>query len=160
MHHSLMDSVYSLEELQGLVTEWHSRGEKVVFTNGCFDILHAGHVTYLQKAAQEGNRLIVAINTDRSVRELKGDSRPVAAQDDRACVVAALAAVDAVVFFDQSTPLSVIEALRPDVLVKGGDYSKQQVVGAPEVESWGGRVVLVPLVEGCRTSNLIKKIAG
>lgn len=160
LSHGLMDSVYSLEEMQGLVSGWRSRGEQVVFTNGCFDILHAGHVTYLQKAAQEGNRLIVALNTDRSVRELKGDPRPIASEDDRACVVAALAAVDAVIFFDESTPLHVIETLRPDVLVKGGDYSKQQVVGAPEVESWGGRVVLLPLVEGRSTSNLIKKIAG
>jgi D-beta-D-heptose 7-phosphate kinase/D-beta-D-heptose 1-phosphate adenosyltransferase len=94
------------------------------------------------------------------VRELKGESRPIASEGDRACVVAALAAVDAVVFFDDSTPLHVIETLRPDVLVKGGDYMKEQVVGAPEVESWGGRVVLVPLVEGRSTSSLIKKIAG
>ena len=158
--HGLMDSVYTLEELGGLVQEWRSRGEKIVFTNGCFDILHAGHVTYLQKAAQEGQRLIVALNTDRSVRELKGSSRPVTAEGDRACVIAALAAVDAVVFFDESTPLNVIEALRPDVLVKGGDYTRDQVVGATEVESWGGRVVLVPLVEGRSTSKLIKKIVG
>jgi len=158
--HGLMDSVYPLEELCGLVQEWRDRGEQIVFTNGCFDILHAGHVSYLQKAAQEGNRLIVAINTDRSVRELKGDSRPVTSQDDRACVIAALAPVDAVVFFDETTPLKVIETLRPDVLVKGGDYTREQVVGATEVESCGGRVVLVPLVDGHSTSKLIKKIAG
>ncbi len=154
-----MGSVYSLKELRELVQEWRDRGEKTVFTNGCFDILHTGHVSYLQKAAQEGNHLIVAINTDRSVRELKGDSRPVTSQDDRACVIAALASVDAVVFFDESTPLQVIETLRPDVLVKGGDYTREQVVGATEVESWGGRVVLVPFVNGHSTSKLIKKIA-
>ncbi len=158
--HTLMDSVYALDELGTLVDEWRSRGERVVFTNGCFDIVHAGHVTYLHKAAAEGDRLIVAINTDRSVRALKGDSRPVTGQDDRACVVAALAAVDAVVFFDESTPLNVINKLRPDVLVKGGDYARDGVVGGDEVESWGGRVVLVPLVEGHSTSNLIRKIAG
>lgn len=158
--HGLMDSVYSLEELTGLVTEWQRRGERIVFTNGCFDILHAGHVTYLQKAAQEGDRLIVALNSDRSVRALKGPSRPVTSQGDRACVIAALAAVDAVFLFDDSTPLKVIETLKPDVLVKGGDYARDEVVGAREVESWGGRVVLVPLVAGRSTSKLIEKIAG
>ncbi len=158
--HTLMDTVYALDELKSLVDEWRSRGERIVFTNGCFDIVHAGHVTYLHKAAAEGDRLIVAINTDRSARALKGDSRPVTGQNDRACVVAALAAVDAVVFFDESTPLNVINELRPDVLAKGGDYTRDNVVGGDEVESWGGRVVLVPLVEGHSTSNLIRKIAG
>ncbi len=157
--HGLMDSVYSLDELAGLVGEWRRRGEHIVFTNGCFDILHAGHVTYLQQAAREGDRLIVALNTDRSVRELKGAGRPIVSQDDRACVVAALAAVDAVVFFDESTPLRVIERLKPDVLVKGGDYARHDVVGGKEVEAWGGRVVLVPLVQGRSTSKLIEKIA-
>ena len=102
----------------------------------------------------------MAINTDRSVRAIKGEFRPVIGQEDRACVVAALAVVDAVVLFDELTPLNVINTLRPDVLVKGGDYEKDKVVGASEVESWGGRVILVPLVEGRSTSNLIRKIAG
>ena len=158
--HTLTDSVYSLDELSKLTDAWRSNGQRIVFTNGCFDIVHAGHVLYLQKAAEAGNRLIVAINTDSSVSALKGKSRPVNGQEDRACVVAALAAVDAVVFFDDPTPIDVIKKLKPDVLVKGGDYTKDQVVGAAEVESWGGRLVLVPLVKGRSTSNLIRKIAG
>jgi D-beta-D-heptose 7-phosphate kinase/D-beta-D-heptose 1-phosphate adenosyltransferase len=156
----LMNSVYTLDELSKRIDTWRSNGERIVFTNGCFDLVHAGHVQYLQKAACEGNRLIVAINTDASVRALKGESRPVTGQEDRACVVAALAAVDAVILFDEPTPINVIKKLRPDTLVKGGDYTKDQVVGATEVESWGGRVILVPLVEGRSTSELIRKIAG
>jgi D-beta-D-heptose 7-phosphate kinase/D-beta-D-heptose 1-phosphate adenosyltransferase len=154
------ESVYGLDELLLLVDDWRNRDQRIVFTNGCFDIVHAGHVSYLHKAAREGDKLIVGINTDKSVRVLKGDARPINGQDDRACVVAALAAVDAVVLFDEETPLELIKALQPDVLVKGADYSKDQVVGATEVESHGGRVVLVPLVEGKSTSELVRKIAG
>ena len=154
------ESVYGLDELLLLVDDWRNREQRIVFTNGCFDIVHAGHVSYLHKAAREGDKLIVGINTDESVRALKGDTRPINGQDDRACVVAALAAVDAVVLFDEETPLELIKALQPDVLVKGADYSKDQVVGAAEVESHGGRVVLVPLTEGKSTSELVRKIAG
>lgn len=154
------ESVYGLDELLVLVDDWRNREQRIVFTNGCFDIVHAGHVSYLHKAAREGDKLIVGINTDESVRALKGDTRPINGQDDRACVVAALAAVDAVVLFDEETPLELIKALQPDVLVKGADYSKDQVVGAAEVESHGGRVVLVPLIEGKSTSELVRKIAG
>ena len=115
---------------------------------------------YLHEAAREGSRLIVGVNTDKSVGAIKGSSRPVNGQEDRACVVAALASVNAVILFDEITPLKLIEALRPDVLVKGGDYTKDQVVGAAEVESRGGKVVLVPLVEGKSTSRLIRKLGG
>lgn len=156
----LRQRVYSDETLSELVREWRDRSEKIVFTNGCFDIVHAGHASFLTKAAREGNRLIVAINTDESVRKLKGSGRPVNGEEDRACVIAAMAAVDAVVLFDDDTPLRLIENLRPDVLVKGGDYAKSEVVGGTTVESWGGRVVLVPLVEGRSTSGVIRKIAG
>ncbi len=155
-----LDSVYTTDELRAMVAAWRAEGARIVFTNGCFDILHVGHVAYLQRAAAAGDRLIVAVNTDRSVREVKGESRPVNAEEDRACVVAALAAVDAVVLFDEPTPLELIQALRPDVLVKGGDYAKDEVVGAADVESWGGEVILVPLVEGRSTSAVIRKIAG
>ena len=159
-NHSLMDSVYTPEELQRLTTEWRAQGDRIAFTNGCFDILHAGHVASLNRAAEEGDRLIVALNTDRSTRALKGPGRPVNSQDDRACVIAALASVDAVVFFDEPTPLRLIEMLRPDVLVKGGDYSRDSIVGAREVESWGGRVVIVPLVAGRSTTSLIEKLSS
>lgn len=155
---SLLQSAYALDELLDLVAHWRGRGMKVVFTNGCFDIIHAGHVAYLQKAAREGDRLIVGINTDRSVRELKGEGRPYNTEADRAGVIAALAAVDAVILFDELTPIDLITALRPDVLVKGADYTRDEVVGADEVEAAGGRVVLVPLVEGRSTSALIERL--
>lgn len=156
----VVDSIYTLERLRGAVASWRASGERIVFTNGCFDLLHAGHVDYLQKAADEGERLIVALNTDRSVRALKGEGRPIVNQEDRAFLIAALAAVDAVILFDEETPMTLIEALRPDVLAKGADYTEDRVVGAKEVRSWGGDVVLVPLIEGKSTSELIRKIAG
>jgi len=158
--HAVQDSLFGLDELQRQMGRWREQGEQVVFTNGCFDILHAGHVTYLQKAALLGDRLVVGLNTDRSVGELKGTGRPIVPEADRAKVVGALAAVDAVVLFDENTPLNLIRALRPDVLVKGGDYSKDRIVGAAEVDGWGGRVQIIPLVAGRSTSQLIEKITG
>ena len=138
--------------------QWRSRGERVVFTNGCFDLVHAGHVTYLQRARREGNRLVLGLNSDDSVRRLKGESRPLVAEADRACVLAGLECIDAVVIFDEDTPLELIRALRPDVLVKGSDYELSEVVGAEDVQSWGGRVVLAPLVPGRSTSGIIERI--
>jgi len=158
--HSAPTTVYALDELLLLVQYWRSQNRQIVFTNGCFDIIHAGHVALLHRAAREGDRLIVGINTDRSVRGLKGEKRPLNSEEDRALVVSAMAAVDAAVLFDDPTPLELIKALRPDVIVKGADYSKDQVVGGAEVESWGGRVVLVPLVRDRSTSGLIDRISG
>jgi rfaE bifunctional protein nucleotidyltransferase chain/domain len=132
----------------------------VVFTNGCFDLLHIGHITLLEQARRFGERLIVALNDDRSVRELKGDARPIVGERERARVLAALAAVDAVVLFAETSPLATILALKPDVLVKGGDYSAASVVGADEVKSWGGDLRIVPTVAGFSTSNLISKSAN
>jgi D-beta-D-heptose 7-phosphate kinase / D-beta-D-heptose 1-phosphate adenosyltransferase len=142
------------------VRRWRANGELVVFTNGCFDLLHVGHVTYLERARRYGHRLVVGLNTDASVRALKGPARPLIHEDDRARVLAALAAVDAVVLFDEATPLELIDALRPDVLAKGADYREEDVVGAAEVKSWGGRVVLVPLVEDRSTSGIIRRAQG
>jgi D-beta-D-heptose 7-phosphate kinase/D-beta-D-heptose 1-phosphate adenosyltransferase len=142
------------------VRHWRASGELVVFTNGCFDLLHVGHVTYLERARRYGHRLVVGLNTDASVRALKGPERPLIREDDRARVLAALASVDAVVLFDEPTPLKLIEALRPDVLAKGADYREEDVVGAAEVKSWGGRVVLVPLVEDRSTSGIIRRMQG
>lgn len=156
---SSRESVYALDELAALVAEWRARGERIVFTNGCFDIIHEGHVTCLRRAADEGDRLVVALNSDRSVRNLKGPTRPVNSERARAVVVSALSPVDAVILFDSPTPLALIEALRPDVLVKGGDYSPKDIVGAREVESWGGRVVTVPLVKGYSTTSMIEKLS-
>jgi len=158
--HSMPTTVFDLDELLMVAGHWRSRGRRIVFTNGCFDILHAGHIALLQQAAREGDRLVVGINTDRSVRGLKGDNRPLNGQEDRTLIVAALAAVDAVVLFDEPTPIELIRALRPDVIVKGADYSKDQVVGGAEVESWGGSVVLVPLVENRSTTELVRRISS
>lgn len=133
----------------------------VVFTNGVFDLLHAGHVAYLEAARRLGGSLIVGVNTDRSARTLaKGDGRPFVPEADRARVVAALAAVDRVVLFDEPTPLALIRALEPDVLVKGADYAKDQVVGADVVEARGGRVALIPLVPNRSTTSIVERIRG
>ncbi|MEE9211160.1 MAG: D-glycero-beta-D-manno-heptose 1-phosphate adenylyltransferase [Phycisphaeraceae bacterium] len=134
------------------------RGKKVVFTNGCFDILHIGHVSYLERSRREGDALIVGINTDKSARRLKGPGRPVQNERDRAHIVGAQQCVDAVVLFEDDTPIKLIKAIKPDVLTKGADYkSKKDVVGWDLVESWGGRVALIQLVEGRSTSKLIRK---
>ncbi|MEO5345224.1 MAG: D-glycero-beta-D-manno-heptose 1-phosphate adenylyltransferase [Magnetococcus sp. YQC-9] len=152
------DKVCSLEIALTRVEAWRQRGERLVFTNGCFDLLHAGHVTYLEKARHLGNRLIVGINTDRSVRALKGESRPVIHQGDRARVLAALASVDLILLFDEETPLELIRALRPDILAKGADYTEEQVVGGREVKSWGGQVALIALEPGRSSSNILHHI--
>lgn len=128
---------------------------KVVFTNGCFDILHRGHVEYLAKAADMGDVLVVGLNTDASVRRLKGEGRPINNEESRALVLASLSFVDAVVLFDEDTPLELIKAVRPDVLVKGADYKPEEIVGADFVTSYGGTVATVPLVEGYSTTKVI-----
>lgn len=130
-----------------------------MFTNGVFDLLHAGHIALLEAARGAGDALVVGVNTDASVRRLgKGPDRPLVAEAERARVLAALAAVDCVVLFDEDTPLALIKHLRPDVLVKGADYAREAIVGAAEVEGWGGRVVRVPLVEGKSTTELMRKL--
>ncbi len=134
------------------------RRKKVVFTNGCFDILHKGHVAYLQKARKLGDSLVVGMNSDTSVKRLKGPDRPVNSEKDRAYVLSALGCVDKVVIFSENTPEKLIRALRPDVLVKGGDWKKKDVVGAPFVESYGGKVRILPFVKGFSTTGLLKKI--
>ncbi|HSH72228.1 MAG TPA: D-glycero-beta-D-manno-heptose-7-phosphate kinase [Methylophilaceae bacterium] len=154
------DKVCNLTNLVDRVTAWRSNGQKIVFTNGCFDLLHAGHVTYLEAARKKGDRLVLGLNTDRSVSALKGPTRPVIHEQDRARVLAALESIDAVVLFDEDTPLSLIEAIRPDVIVKGSDYSEAQVVGGAEVKSWGGQVALIDIVPGRSTSKIIKKLAS
>jgi rfaE bifunctional protein nucleotidyltransferase chain/domain len=148
-----------LPELQDQMREWRAAGLTVVFTNGCFDLLHIGHVTLLDEARREGGRLIVGINSDASICRLKGPSRPIVPENARARVLASLAAVDAVVVFDEPTPLELMVALRPDVIVKGGDYVADEIVGAREVRSWGGRVKIVPFVEGFSTSQIIARAA-
>jgi D-beta-D-heptose 7-phosphate kinase/D-beta-D-heptose 1-phosphate adenosyltransferase len=133
---------------------------RVVFTNGVFDLLHPGHVDVLLGARREGDALIVAVNSDDSVRRLKGPTRPVRSEAERAYVLAAFEMVDCVVLFQQDTPLELIERLRPDVLVKGGDYSEDTIVGASQVRSWGGSVIVVPLTPGQSTTNIIRVLRG
>jgi D-beta-D-heptose 7-phosphate kinase/D-beta-D-heptose 1-phosphate adenosyltransferase len=137
-----------------------SQPGRVVFTNGVFDLLHPGHVDVLLGARRLGDALIVAVNSDDSVRRLKGPARPIRGEAERAYVLAAFEMVDCVVLFDQDTPLELIERLRPDVLVKGGDYTEDTIVGASQVRSWGGTVVVVPLTPGQSTTNIIRALRG
>ncbi|MFN2258036.1 MAG: bifunctional D-glycero-beta-D-manno-heptose-7-phosphate kinase/D-glycero-beta-D-manno-heptose 1-phosphate adenylyltransferase HldE [Desulfuromonadaceae bacterium] len=146
--------------LQIMLRRLRQMGRKVVFTNGCFDILHAGHVSYLQRARELGDLLVVGLNSDASVRRLKGNSRPLVPEADRAVILAALSCVDHVVIFDENTPLELISLLQPDILVKGNDYAEAEVVGADLVQEWGGRVELMPFVTGRSTSALVNKISG
>jgi rfaE bifunctional protein nucleotidyltransferase chain/domain len=150
--------VLSRAEAIRAVREAQRRGERVVFTNGCFDVLHVGHVRSLEQAHGLGDRLIVAVNSDASVRRLKGAGRPVVPARQRVEVLAALACVDWVVVFRDDTPRSLIRALRPDVLAKGGDWSLDAIVGGEDVRSWGGRVVRLRQVPGVRTSRIVEKL--
>ena len=136
------------------------RDSRIVFTNGCFDILHRGHVEYLRAARELGDLLIVGVNSDASVRRLKGAGRPVVGEDDRCHVLAALRAVDAVTIFDEDTPRELIAALLPDVLVKGGDYRAEDVAGKAEVEAAGGRVIILPFLAGRSTSSILQRAQG
>jgi rfaE bifunctional protein nucleotidyltransferase chain/domain len=145
-------------EAQKRIQQAHQAGERVVFTNGCFDVLHVGHVRSLEEARSLGDRLIVAVNRDASVRRLKGASRPIVPERQRAEMLAALESVDWVVLFGGETPLSVIRALRPDVLAKGGDWKLDEIVGRAEVESWGGRVARLHEIPGIRTTSLLERI--
>ncbi|PYU10164.1 MAG: bifunctional heptose 7-phosphate kinase/heptose 1-phosphate adenyltransferase [Acidobacteria bacterium] len=151
------DKICSQESLMKRAAQWRVSGQKIVFTNGCFDLLHVGHLALLEQAKREGDCLVVALNTDRSVRSLKGSGRPIISEDARARIVAALPSVDAVVLFDEETPLGLIRAIKPNVLVKGGDYSEEEVVGANDMKSWGGKVSLIPLVEGSSTTEILKR---
>ena len=146
------------EELRRVRAELRAEGRRLVFTNGCFDILHVGHVRYLAQARAEGDALLVAINSDRSVRALKGEGRPVVSEGERAEVLAALAAVDFVTVFDEESPRSLIAELLPDVLVKGGDYALEGIHGREEVERAGGRVLSLPFVQGASTTDIIERV--
>ncbi len=154
----LKSKLYTLKALQKQIQKDHKSGLKVVFTNGCFDILHVGHVRYLRKAADLGQRLVIALNTDASVQRLKGPERPLNPQAERAEVLAGLACVSYLVFFGEDTPAKTIHALKPDVLVKGGDWKKKQIVGWDFVESYGGKVRTIPYVAGRSTTGLLNKI--
>ena len=153
-----MEKVLAREDLPVRVNELRQRGLRIVFTNGCFDILHPGHLSYLQKARSLGDVLIVGINSDRSVKELKGNLRPIFDQDERCELLSGLESVNFITIFDESTPRDLIKVILPDVLVKGGDWSLEQIVGREEVEGSGGRVVSLPYEEGYSSSAIIQRI--
>lgn len=155
---SMIEKILSQDELLGLRQTLRAAGKTLVFTNGVFDLLHVGHVRYLAAARALGDALVVAVNSDRSVRELKGDGRPVINENERAEILAALRQVDYVTIFDDVSPRSLIARLIPDVLVKGGDYGLDEIHGREEVEAAGGTVISLPFVEGLSTSNIIERM--
>lgn len=156
--HWIQNRIFTKEELAKRCNIWRSREHKIVFTNGCFDILHYGHLQLLAAAADHGDVLIVGLNSDSSVKRLKGDSRPVVTEKDRLFQLASLLCVDAVCLFDEDTPLELIRSIKPDVLIKGGDYTIDKIVGADFVQGYGGTVSTIPFVDGYSTSSLIDSI--
>jgi rfaE bifunctional protein nucleotidyltransferase chain/domain len=155
---TLLHKISDLPKLQDLVSAWKSGGKKVVFTNGVVDLLHIGHITYLAKAAELGDKLVIGLNSDSSVKRIKGEDRPVNDQNSRAALLAALFFVDGLVVFEEDTPLNLITALMPDILVKGADYSVENIVGAKEVMANGGEVKTINFVEGYSSTSIIEKI--
>lgn len=154
------DRFFSQDRAKQLVLEWKRKGERIVFTNGCFDLLHPGHIDLLKKASGLGERLVVGLNSDRSIKRLnKGEERPIKDEASRAVILAALEMVDLVTIFEEDTPQGLIELLDPDFLAKGGDYKEEEVVGKRTVEEKGGRVVLLPLLEGYSSTALIDRIS-
>lgn len=153
-----MKALWSLSKACKQRNIWKEEGLRVVFTNGCFDLLHPGHITYLQDAKNLGDVLLLGLNDDASIQRLKGPSRPLNPLQDRACMLSALKSVDMVVAFSEDTPLNLITALMPDVLVKGGDYSVETIVGAEEVMQAGGHVQVIPFLEGYSSTGLIQRI--
>jgi len=156
----VQDKLLPLVELSRRRCGWRTYSQDTVFTNGVFDLIHPGHLTYLAEAAALGQRLIVGVNSDESVRRLKGDSRPIMPLAARMQLLAGLFYVDGVIAFDEDTPLELIKALRPDVLVKGGDYQVDDIVGAEEVRAWGGDVQVLPFVEGYSSTGIIERLRG
>jgi rfaE bifunctional protein nucleotidyltransferase chain/domain len=155
---TLLSKISDLPKLQASIAAWKSEGKKVVFTNGVFDLLHIGHITYMAKAGELGDKLVIGLNSDGSVKRIKGEDRPVNDQNSRAALLAALFFVDAIVVFEEDTPINVITTLMPDILVKGADYSIENIVGAKEVIANGGEVKTIDLVEGYSSTSIIQKI--
>ena len=152
------DKILNKEQLGKELVRLRDEGKRIVFTNGCFDILHVGHASYLEKAKEFGDVLVLAINSDASVRTIKGGKRPLIPEEERAYMVASLEVVDYVTIFSEKTPLELIDYLMPNVLVKGGDWAEEKVVGRESVEKWGGKVVIIPEIEGASTTNIVEKI--
>ncbi len=154
----MREKIKERDELEEIIEDLKRKGKKVIFTNGCFDILHIGHIRCLEEAKKLGDTLVVALNSDQSVRSIKGPSRPCTPEAERAQVLSALACVDYVVIFDEPDPLDLITCLRPNILVKGGDWTPETTVGREVVEDAGGKVVIIPQVEGASTSDIIDRI--
>lgn len=155
---SIPDKIFTLSGLQSQLKRWRLQNKKIVFTNGVFDILHEGHIASLSEAAAHGHILIVGVNADASVKRLKGESRPIHNENSRALLLASLVLTDAVIIFEEDTPLNLITAILPDVLVKGGDYTLEQIVGAKEVMANGGEVKIAAILEGFSTTSIIEKM--
>jgi rfaE bifunctional protein nucleotidyltransferase chain/domain len=149
------NKIFDLPTLKNRLAMWRFLSNKIVFTNGCFDVLHRGHIEYLSQAHDEGNILVIGLNSDASVKRIKGEGRPVQDETSRALVLASLRFVDAVILFDEDTPQELIQSVEPDVLVKGGDYTEESIVGADLVKARGGEVVIIPLVDGYSTSSIL-----
>lgn len=152
------DKIKTVNTLKDILSRLKKQKKSIVFTNGCFDILHVGHVTYLENAKREGDILVVAVNSDDSLRRLKGEGRPIVNQDDRMKILAALESVDFVISFEEDDPASMVKRLNPDVIVKGSDWKEDEVIGGEYVKKMGGKVVTIPLCEGYSTTSLIEKI--
>ena len=155
---SINTKIFYLESLKEQVTNWKKAGEKVVFTNGCFDLIHRGHIEVLAQTADLGDKLIIGLNSDVSIKKLKGESRPIIDEKSRVILLASLSFVDAIVLFSEETPLNLISNLNPDVLAKGGDYKINTIVGHEIIRKNGGEVILVPFVEGFSSSSIVDKI--
>jgi D-beta-D-heptose 7-phosphate kinase/D-beta-D-heptose 1-phosphate adenosyltransferase len=153
-----MNKIIERETLRNKLEALRKKGKKIAFTNGCFDILHVGHVRYLREAKKTADVLVLALNSDSSVRSIKGEKRPLVPENERAEVLAALEFIDFVTIFPELTPLELINYLKPDVLIKGGDWPEEKVVGREEIKKWGGRVAIIPEIEGKSTTNIVEKI--
>lgn len=154
----IKSKIFSIDELIPKVNRWKDLGYSIVFTNGCFDILHKGHIEMLSASANLGDKLIVGINSDSSIKKLKGNSRPILDEETRSILISSLIFVDAVILFSEKTPINLINKIIPDILTKGGDYKKEKVVGYKKVDETGGEIIIIPLTEGFSSSNIIEKI--
>tara|TARA_B100000767_G_scaffold50957_1_gene46271 strand:- start:5300 stop:5791 length:492 start_codon:yes stop_codon:yes gene_type:complete len=155
---NLDSKIYNIDKLIAEVEKWKQAGEDVVFTNGCFDILHKGHIEVLARSADLGNKLIIGLNSDESIQKIKGEDRPIIDEQSRAILLAALKCVDAVILFSEETPLNLISTLKPDILAKGGDYRIETIIGYEIVQQNGGKVKVIPFVDGFSSTTIIEKI--
>ena len=154
----LKAKIFNIKDLSKIINEWRLNGDKIVFTNGCFDLIHLGHLEILARSADLGDKLIVGINSDMSIKKIKGNSRPIIEEDSRAKQLAAIEFIDAVILFNEDTPYNLINILKPDVLTKGGDYKKNDIIGNELINKEQGEVVIIPLTQGYSTTSILEKI--